>query len=268
MDYEFRYKCLRCLSLHMVRCISHRGEMTKVQFLNTRQNGYYIIFLNQAEVAQGLEARKQFLSGWPWNYQVITHCIDFTLFLQFSNAISNCNRVFFKLISCLLKTSCFSTVPSTCHTWKFTQALAPGEADFMSLICHLKSQLPERLFWLKASVEFCIHLTHFLISSWQSHVGQTKSLRKTSCIINDVSLCPLCYLLYRGSMLNLSSVYYYIYWQAIIWIFINLLFPHLNLLFLLCKMQFLCLLLLPKDSLALHEFTKKSTMNCFILFPE
>lgn len=57
--------------LHMVRCISHRGEITEVQFLNTKQNGCCIIFLKQAEVTQGLETRKQFLLGWPWNYQVI-----------------------------------------------------------------------------------------------------------------------------------------------------------------------------------------------------
>lgn len=43
------------------------------------------------------------------------HCMDFTLFLQFSNAISNCSHVSFKLARCLLKTFCPSRVPSTSY---------------------------------------------------------------------------------------------------------------------------------------------------------
>lgn len=67
-DYGFLVKIqmsvmFRLHMLHMVRCISHRGEITEVQFLNTKQNGCCIIFLKQAEVTQGLETRKQFLLG-------------------------------------------------------------------------------------------------------------------------------------------------------------------------------------------------------------
>lgn len=113
-------------------------------------------------------------------------------------------------------------------------------------------------------------------------MGQTKSLHKTGFIINDGSLCPLYYLLHQGTILSLSYIFIITLLNIIILIILYCIIiiyltgsylhfyqfiissakrPLLKLLFLLCKMQFLCLLSILKHSLAFHEFPKKSTLN-------
>lgn len=103
---DYSYKCLQCLCLHTVRWTSHEKQSKcDEQILDTMKTDSYIGFPRlKVEVSQGWESRKQFLLGWPWRCQVITPCIDFRPFLQFSKAILNYSHDFSNL--CQLAVFC------------------------------------------------------------------------------------------------------------------------------------------------------------------